>query len=171
MSNEKLRRLQQIAGCRVQIAKSFKTQGPPLPWFLSDLNLRNFYIAALLRQRLTVQWFFIGLQRDFDDTGTRRVIGANPSRFLDDHSFGHFERGLLEGTICTKVQRKAQMPPIRLTATRPLISTPGLPPRILIEISDWSVWERYSSIRNFPPPGAGDISPNQRCKLAGHSSG
>jgi protein-S-isoprenylcysteine O-methyltransferase Ste14 len=28
---EKLRRLQQIAGCRVQIAKSFKAQGPPLP--------------------------------------------------------------------------------------------------------------------------------------------
>jgi hypothetical protein len=30
-SNEKLRRLQQIAGCRVQIAKSFKAQGPLLP--------------------------------------------------------------------------------------------------------------------------------------------
>jgi hypothetical protein len=123
VSNEKLRRLQQIARCRVQIAKSFKTQGPPLPWFLSDLNLRNFYIAASLRQRLTVQWFFIGLQRDFDDSGTRRVIGTNPSRFW------------------------------------------------MIITSDWFVWERYSSIRNFPPPRAGDISPNQRCKLAGHSSG
>ena len=108
VSNEKLRRLQQIAGCRVQIAKSFKTQGPPLPWFLSDLNLRNFYIAALLRQRLTVQWFFIGLQRNFDDSGTRRIIGTNPSRFLDDHSFGHFQRGCMKAPFAPKfnVRRK-----------------------------------------------------------------
>ena len=108
VSNEKLRRLQQIAGCRVQIAKSFKTQGPPLPWFLSDLNLRNFYVVGLLRQRLTVQWFFIGLQWDFDDRGTRRVIGPNPSRFLDDHSFGHFQRGCLKAPFAPKfnVRRK-----------------------------------------------------------------
>src|SRR3984893_4036066 len=133
VSNEKLRRLQQIAGCRVQIAKTFKAQGPPLPWILSDLNLRNFYIAALLRQRLTVQWFFIGLQWDFDDSGTRRVIGANPSRFLDDHSFGHFQRGCLKAPFAPKfnVRRKGHQ-----SATRPLISTPGLPPPILIETSD-----------------------------------
>ena len=101
-------RLQQIAGCRVQIAKSFKAQDPPLPWILSDLNLRNFYIAALLRQRLTVQWFFIGLQRNFDDSGTRRIIGTNPSRFLDDHSFGHFQRGCLKAPFAPKfnVRRK-----------------------------------------------------------------
>ena len=118
VSNEKLRRLQQIAGCRVQIAKSFKAQGPALPWILSDLNLRNFYIAALLWQRLAIQWFFIGLQWDFDDSGTRRVIGANPSRFLEWTFFWSFPARMLEGAICTKVQRKAQRAPIRFGRQR-----------------------------------------------------
>ena len=97
-----------LPGAESKSPKDFKAQGPPLPCILCDLNLRNFYIAALLRQRLTVQWFFIGLQWDFDDSGTRRVIGANPSRFLDDHSFGHFQRGCLKAPFAPKfnVRRK-----------------------------------------------------------------
>ena len=59
---------------------------------LRAAGANNFYIAALLWQRLAIQWFFIGLQWDFDDSGPRRVIGANPSRFLDDHFFGHLQR-------------------------------------------------------------------------------
>lgn len=54
-------------------------------------------------------------------------------------------------------------------ATRPLISTPGYPPRFLIPISVSFGCERYSSMRDSSP-GAGPNSSNQRRKLAGQSS-